>query len=92
MAFYDSSVVHFKKAIALNPQSSTTYYYLACSYAKNNKSVDALKTLEQALVKGYNSYEFLIIEPDLESIKKLPEFINLLKKYFPNKYNPKDQE
>lgn len=91
MAFFDSASVHFQKAITINPQSSRAYYYLACSNARNSKSEDAIKALEKAFINGYNSYEFLIIEPDLESIRKLPAFINLLKKYFPKKYNPKDQ-
>ena len=92
MAFFDSAVVHFQKAIQLNPRGNTAFYYMACSYARNLKNDEALKALEQALINGYNSYEFLTIEPDLETIRKLPAFINLLKKYFPKKFDPKKQQ
>ncbi len=92
MGFLDSASVHFEKAVALNPKNSRAYYYLACSYARNSKTENALKALENAFINGYNSYEFLSIEPDLESLRKLPAYLNLLKKYFPLKFNPRDHQ
>ena len=59
---------------------------------KNNKPEDALRYLQQALERGYNLYEYIIVETDLESIKKYPAYKTMMKKYFPTKYKPEDDE
>ncbi|HLF45046.1 MAG TPA: tetratricopeptide repeat protein [Chitinophagaceae bacterium] len=92
MSYFDSAAVHLEKAVSISPKNNVAYYYLACSYAMNNKSEEALKAIRLALENGYSNYEFLTIEADLQSIRKLPEFTNLLKKYFPKKFDPKDQQ
>ena len=92
MDLYDSAIVHFKKAIMLSPQTNISYYYLACSYAMNKKPEDAINYLKQALERGFDNYEFITIEADLESIRKNPAYLNLLKKHFPKKFNPKEQQ
>ena len=89
---YDSAIVYIRKAIIINPKNSLAYYYLALSYAMNNKPEEALTYLRQALERGYNSYEFIIIQPDLESIRKYKAYGDLMKKYFPKKYKPADEQ
>ena len=87
---WDSAIVYFKKATLVNPKDNLPYYYLAQSYAMSNKPEDAIRYLEQALQRGYNLYEYIMVEPDLESIRKTPAFKNLMKKYFPTKYKESD--
>ena len=90
MKQYDSAIAYIKKAILINPRDNLAYYYLAQSYAKNNKPEDALRYLEQALQRGYSLYEYIVIDPDFESIKKYPAYKAMLKKYFPKKYKEED--
>ena len=87
---WDSAIVYFKKAALINPKDNLPYYYLAQSYAMSNKHEDALRYLEQALQRGYTLYEYIMIEPDLEVIRKYPAFKNMMKKYFPKKYKDDD--
>ena len=89
---YDSAIAYIKKAILINPKDNLAYYYLAQSFAKNNKPEDALRYLEQALQRGYDLYEYIVLDPDFESIRKYPSYKAMMKKYFPKKYNPADDE
>jgi len=92
MKQYDSAISYIRKAVLLNPRDPVPYYYLAQSYAKNNKPEDALRYLEQALQRGYNLYEYIIAESDLDSIRKYPAYKNMMKKYFPGKYKQEDDQ
>jgi tetratricopeptide (TPR) repeat protein len=89
---YDSAITYTTKAILISPKENLPYYYLAQSFAKNNKPEDALRYLEQALQRGYNLYEYIVIDPDFSSIRKYPAYKAMMKKYFPKKYNPADDE
>ena len=92
MKQYDSSIAYLKKAVLLNPQGNLTYYYLAGSYARNNKPEEALLYLRQALERGYKDYEYIIAEPDLDSIRKYDVYKDMMKKYFPRKYKESDDQ
>ncbi len=87
---FDSAIVHMSKAIALSPQYYLAYYYLACSYAKNKMDDAALRALQLSLEKGYTNYEYIMIQPDLDSLKKYAAFRDMMKKHFPKKYKPED--
>jgi tetratricopeptide (TPR) repeat protein len=89
---YDSAIVYIKKAILINPKDNLAYYYLSQSYAKNNKPEDALRYLEQALQRGYTLYEYIIVDPDFDSIRKYPAYKAMMKKYFPKKYKEEDDQ
>jgi tetratricopeptide (TPR) repeat protein len=89
---YDSAIAYTTKAILISPKENLPYYYLAQSFAKNNKPEDALRYLEQALQRGYTLYEYIVVDPDFDSIRKYPSYKAMMKKYFPKKYNPADDE
>ena len=92
LAQYDSAIVYIRKAILINPRENLPYYYLAQSFARNNKPEDALRYLEQALQRGYNLYEYIILETDLDSIRKYAAYKAMMKKYFPTKYKEEDDQ
>jgi len=87
---YDSAIVYIRKAILINPKDNLPYYYLAQSFARNNKPEDALRYLEQALQRGYDLYEYIILDPDFDSIRKYAAYKTMMKKYFPKKYKEED--
>lgn len=76
----------------MNPKDALPYYYLALSYGANKKPDDAFRYLQQALERGYYNYEYIILEHDLDGVRKLPAYKTLMKKYFPKKYNPADEQ
>jgi tetratricopeptide (TPR) repeat protein len=89
---YDSAIAYIKKAILINPRDNLPYYYLAQSFAKNNKPEDALRYLEQALQRGYDLYEYIVIDPDFNSLRKYTAYKTMMKKYFPKKYKEEDDQ
>jgi tetratricopeptide (TPR) repeat protein len=56
-------------------------YDAACLYALMNDRKTALRYLDQSFQKGYNNFTYILMNKDLDNIRELPEFGNLLKKY-----------
>jgi hypothetical protein len=55
-------------------------YYQAEIYALTNNQKDAITTLRQAFQKGYSPEEAMS-DPELGSLKALPEFTKLVAEY-----------
>lgn len=64
----------------LNPKDPVVFYNLACSYSVLGQITPALGSLEKALSLGYNDFRFLMIDPDMENLRKSPRFEQLLQK------------
>lgn len=69
----------------LLPGDETVHYNLACSYALTNNYQTAVDTLIKAIELGYNDFEHMFSDPDLECLHDLPEFISLTKKHIKRK-------
>jgi tetratricopeptide (TPR) repeat protein len=82
---YDSAIVYIQEAIRLDPTKGKNYFRLACSYALNNQPAQAISYLKQAFEKGYKNYDSLLTDPDVDNLKNLKEFKELLDKYLPDK-------
>jgi len=80
---YDSAIIYLHQAIRIDPGKEKTYYQLACCYALNNNPDQAIQYLQQAYEKGYKNKEALLIDPDLDRLKGLKSFEDLLDKYIP---------
>ncbi|MDX1938955.1 MAG: caspase family protein [Saprospiraceae bacterium] len=73
-----------QNAIKSYPNDANLQYNIACIYSLTGQSAKALTTLEQSLKNGYNNYDWILKDPDFDSIRKLPEFKALMKQYFPD--------
>ena len=62
-----------------------TYYHYACYKCLQKSQTEALENLEKSLALGFGNYFMLTSDEDLEYIRSTPQFIGLLKKYFPGK-------
>ncbi len=67
-----------RRLVKLQPRNPTAHYNLACSLALSKRKGDALQTLKQAIELGYEDYEWLSQDPDLEVLQTHPEFKKLL--------------
>lgn len=72
-----------RRLVKLEPKNATAHYNLACSLALSKRRADALRSLRQAVSLGYEDYDWMSQDPDLEGLKNAPEFKNLLKKLQP---------
>jgi tetratricopeptide (TPR) repeat protein len=83
---YTESAIEYNKAIQLNPKIATTYYNLACVLSLQNKTEEGFIQLEIAIQKGFNQYENIQWDTDLDNLKLQKEkWDELMKKYFPDK-------
>jgi hypothetical protein len=72
-----------RRLVKLEPKNATAHYNLACSLALSKRRADALRSLRQAVSLGYEDYDWMSQDPDLEGLKTAPEFKLLLKKLQP---------
>jgi tetratricopeptide (TPR) repeat protein len=84
MQRYDSAIIYLQKAIDLDADKGKIYFELGCSYALNNEPEKAIINLSKAYEQGYKNKNALIIDPDLEGLKKNKKFQDLLDKHVPD--------
>jgi len=77
---YDESISLFKKIIELKPEKNTFYYNIACLYAKQNKAMDAINWLKKAVNRGYDNWEQIKNDKDLENIRMKAGYKKLISK------------
>ena len=67
------------KALAIEPNEPALLYNIACVHALHGEPEQAITFLEQALANGYGQKEWIMHDPDLDSLRGLPRFEKLLK-------------
>ena len=72
-----------RKLVRLLPKNATAHYNLACSLALSKRKSAALRSLQDAVALGYDDFDWMSQDPDLEDLKKDPAFKALLKKLKP---------
>ncbi len=63
-----------RKLVRLQPLNATAHYNLACSLALSKRNADALRSLRHAVALGYRDFEWMSHDPDLQGLKRTPEF------------------
>ncbi len=72
-----------RKLVKLQPKNPTAHYNLACSLALSKRKADALLELHHAVELGYRDFDWMQQDPDLEALKKHPDFQALLQQLKP---------
>ncbi|MFQ5655570.1 MAG: tetratricopeptide repeat protein [Planctomycetota bacterium] len=75
---YELAVEHFRRALAYRGDDPYTHYNLACAYALSEREIEALEELEAAIDAGFRDLEHISNDPDLEGLRELPRFQELL--------------
>ena len=70
----------------LKPRDPTVFYNLACSYSLLKMKDAAIKALKKAIELGYDDFDYLSTDKDLENIKTDKRFKQLLIKYIKTSY------
>lgn len=66
------------KVVALLPKDFLARYNLACSLARAGRPEEAIDSLSKAILLGYDDLAHMDVDPDLDSLRDLPEFRALL--------------
>jgi len=75
----EESKIQAAKALQLSPDDPLMMYNAACFYARLGEKNLALETLKNAVTSGFEFYEWIKRDPDLESIRSEPMYIELIK-------------
>ena len=73
----DESVEAFQRAIELGSKSSTAMYNIACAYSLKGDVNTSLEWLQKAIEEGFDSNEKLANDPDLNNVRKHPQFATI---------------
>jgi len=63
-----------RRLVRLQPANATAHYNLACSLALSKRNSDALRSLRHAVRLGYQDFEWMTHDPDLQGLRRNPEF------------------
>jgi Tfp pilus assembly protein PilF len=63
-----------RRLVRLQPENATAYYNLACSLALSKRNAEALLSLHRAVRLGYKDFDWMTHDPDLQGLRRNPEF------------------
>ena len=76
--FFEKGLLIDKKLASLKPDDPIIFYNLACDYSLLSQLENSLSCLTQALSLGYDDFEHLEKDPDLENLRREPYYKELL--------------
>ncbi len=90
---YDESQKWFRRA-AVATNHNIHYYNLACACAMGKKLDEAVDALKKAIELRYVNFKWMVIDKELDPVRKHAGYIELLKKHCPQYLpeNPKEKE
>ena len=72
-----------RRLVRLLPPNATAHYNLACSLALLKRKSAALRSLRHAVELGYTDLDWMQQDPDLDGLKRHPDFSALVKELKP---------
>ena len=75
----DEAKIEAARALELNPNDPLMLYNAACFFAQMSEASKAVEMLRNAIAAGYPDYEWFKRDPDLDSIRNDPGYIELMK-------------
>lgn len=75
------AIEFMNKVMANDPDNAGNYYDAACLYSRMGELDKAVDFLQTALEKGYRRFAHLEIDDDLDAIRELPEYKELIRQY-----------
>jgi len=72
---------YFLTSIQKEPEEPWVYYNMACFYSLISDPANALNYLEKALQKGFDNFDHISTDTDMDNIRSLQGFKTLIEKY-----------
>jgi adenylate cyclase len=70
----EKAIEFMRTSVTIDPDDPQLLYNVACTYAVMGRTEDALTSLEHAVDKGYGHKDWLLHDPDFESLRETPRF------------------
>ena len=77
-AKYNEAINEFLQLIAIIPETPALYYNIACLEARQNNHEKAVDWLKKAMHHGYDNWDHIKTDPDLENIRNTIYFQTLM--------------
>ncbi len=78
----DESLDHFQTVIKINPDyGAHVYYNIACILARQKEIEASVLWLKKAIAKGYNNWNHLKADPDLEIIRETEGYKEIIRDF-----------
>ncbi len=78
---YEKGISFLKRSVTYHPDRSEAYYYLASIYARQKKGDKSISYLKLAVKKGYDNWQQIQSDSNLDNIRHLPEYKMLIKNH-----------
>jgi serine/threonine protein kinase/Flp pilus assembly protein TadD len=69
-----------RRALAMDPDDPSVLYNIACAFAMEDQTFEAIDALTKALDNGFGHWKWIEHDADLDSLRGKPEFIELLRR------------
>ena len=76
---YEKGLELDRRLARLKPRSPVVHYNLACSLSLVGAADESLEALVRAIHLGYNDFDHMRVDPDLENVRRDPRFEMILK-------------
>lgn len=76
---YKKALSLYQKMIILLPDNSAVYYNIACIYASQNKPGESVAWLTKAVAKGFDNWEHIKADKDLDIIRSSIQYKAFIK-------------
>ena len=68
----------YRNAIKLDPENAAHHYYnMACAFAVMKRIDEGIEALKKAVENGYDDYDWMMLDGDLNNLRKDPRFKKL---------------
>jgi serine/threonine protein kinase/Flp pilus assembly protein TadD len=74
----DEAKIESTKALELSPNDALMQYNGACFYARMGESKQAINYLDKAIKTGWENFEWMKRDTDLDSIRNEPDYLKLI--------------
>jgi spermidine synthase len=77
----ESALKYYEEALALAPKSILGHYNMACVLARQRETVRAVESLRKAIEVGFDDWDHLMTDPDLENIRHARAYQELISQH-----------
>ncbi len=78
---FNKALDDLKEAEKINPRNSMVHYNFVALYSLQNQLDRSLDSLDRCLELGFNNYDALRADSDLNNVRRHPEFRKILEKH-----------